>query len=232
MDQYKQAFIDFLIGSGALKLSNPNDPGGLFTLKSGRKSPFFLNTGGLNDGEMMNKLGEAYARTIRQHFGSEIRFDVVFGPAYKGIPLSVSAVMAYANLYGISKRYSSNRKEAKDHGDVGSFIGAKLEKGDYALIIDDVTTTGDSIAEAKKIIEAAGAKPIGAVVALDRMEAASDAKDMTALEMLESRYGFPVVPIVTMKEVIEHQHDNLSNKTMLAFDNYYQRYGVAGREVL
>ena len=145
MEQYKKDFIDFLISAKALQFGD-------FTLKSGRKSPFFMNAGAFVEGEQLLKLGESYARAIHEAYGDD--FDVLFGPAYKGIPLSVACVIAYARLFGKQIRYCSNRKEIKDHGDAGILLGSGIKDGDRVVIIEDVTTSGKSIEETWPILKA------------------------------------------------------------------------------
>lgn len=147
MEQYKKEFIEFMVESNVLKFGD-------FTLKSGRKSPFFMNAGAYVTGSQLTKLGEYYAQAIHEQYGDD--FDVLFGPAYKGIPLSVATTMAYAKLYGKEIRYCSNRKEEKDHGDAGILLGSKIQDGDRVVIIEDVTTSGKSIAETFPIIKAQG----------------------------------------------------------------------------
>jgi orotate phosphoribosyltransferase len=229
MDYYKELFIDFLTDSKALKLSNPADPEGLFTLRSGRRSPFFMNMGDLNDGNQLINVGTAYAEAVHEHFKND--FDVIFGPAYKGIPLAVSATMQFNQLFHETKRFCTNRKEIKDHGDVGGFLGAKLKDGDRIVIVEDVTTTGGSIDEVLPIIKAAAnVEVVGLIVSLDRMEVASEGSDKTALESLTEKYGFTAKAIVTMTEVLEHK--KLPADTKAAFSKYYEQYGVPGRKVI
>ena len=145
MENYKQEFIDFMVESSVLKFGD-------FTLKSGRKSPFFMNAGSYVTGTQLRKLGEYYAKAIHDNFGLD--FDVLFGPAYKGIPLSVATTMAISELYGKDIRYCSNRKEVKDHGDTGILLGSPIKDGDKVVIIEDVTTSGKSIEETFPIIKA------------------------------------------------------------------------------
>ena len=162
MEQYKQEFIEFMVDCNVLRF-------GEFTLKSGRKSPFFMNAGLYVTGAQLEKLGEYYAKAIHDNYGDD--FDVLFGPAYKGIPLSVATTMAYHRLYGKEIRYCSNRKEAKDHGDAGILLGSPIKDGDKVVIIEDVTTSGKSIEETFPIIQAQGDVTIkGLMVSLNRME--------------------------------------------------------------
>ena len=222
MEQYKQEFIDFMVESQVLKF-------GEFTLKSGRKSPFFMNAGAYVTGSQLRKLGEYYAKAIHDNFGLE--FDVLFGPAYKGIPLSVATAMAISELYGKDVRYCSNRKEVKDHGDTGILLGSKLKDGDRVVMIEDVTTSGKSIEETFPIIKAQADVEIkGLVVSLNRMEKGKTEK--SALSEIQETYGFPATAIVTMKEVTEYLYQKEINGTVLidekikqAIDEYYKQYG-------
>ena len=163
MEAYKQEFIDFMVESDVLKFGD-------FTLKSGRKSPFFMNAGAYVTGTQLMRLGEYYAKAIHETYGDD--FDVLFGPAYKGIPISVVTAVAYAKLYGKEVRYCSDRKEEKDHGaDKGSFLGSKLKDGDRVIMIEDVTTSGKSMEETvPKVRGAADVTIIGLMVSLNRME--------------------------------------------------------------
>ncbi len=195
MESYKQEFIEFMVDSQVLKF-------GEFTLKSGRKSPFFMNAGAYVTGSQLKRLGEYYAKAIHDAYGDD--FDVLFGPAYKGIPLSVAATIAYSELYGREIRYCSNRKEAKDHGDVGILLGSKLQDGDRVVIIEDVTTSGKSIQETFPILKAQGAVEIkGLMVSQDRMEKGHGG-EKSALAEIRETYGFEARAIVTMAEMIEH----------------------------
>ncbi len=195
MEQYKKDFITFMLDCGVLRF-------GSFTLKSGRKSPFFMNAGAYITGSQLLHLGEFYAQAIHQHFGDD--FDVLFGPAYKGIPLSVATVIAYSRLYQKEIRYCANRKEAKDHGaDKGVLLGSELHDGERVVIIEDVTTSGKSIEETYPIlIEQAKVNVIGEIVSLDRMEKAQDS-EKSALRVITEKYGFPARAIVSMKDVID-----------------------------
>ena len=160
---------------------------GEFTLKSGRKSPFFMNAGGYVTGTQLKKLGEYYAKAIYAKYGLD--FDVLFGPAYKGIPLAVATTMAISELYGVDIRYCSNRKEVKDHGDVGILLGSKIKDGDRVVIIEDVTTSGKSIEETFPIIQAQGNVEIkGLMVSLNRMEKGKGTQ--SALDEIREKYGF------------------------------------------
>jgi orotate phosphoribosyltransferase len=162
MEQYKEEFIEFMVESDVLKF-------GEFTLKSGRKSPFFMNAGAYVTGSQLKRLGEYYAKAIHAYYGED--FDVLFGPAYKGIPLGVATTIAFYELYGKEIRYCSNRKEEKDHGDAGILLGSKLKDKDRVIIIEDVTTSGKSIEETYPIVKAqADVEVEGLIVSLNRME--------------------------------------------------------------
>ena len=182
MEQYQNDFVDFMLEIGALKF-------GEFTLKSGRVSPYFFNVGQFNQGNHLSQLGQFYAQAIE---ASGIKFDVLFGPAYKGIPLVAATAIALNDSFNRSVPYSFNRKEAKDHGEGGSIVGHPLE-GDI-LIIDDVITAGTAIKEAKDIINANGAKTKGVVVALDRQEKGKG--ELSAIQEVEQNFGIAVVSII------------------------------------
>ena len=197
MEAYKQEFIEFMVESQVLKFGD-------FTLKSGRKSPFFMNAGAYVTGTQLRKLGEYYAKAIYDNFGLE--FDVLFGPAYKGIPLAVAASMAISELYGKDVRYCSNRKEEKDHGDAGILLGSKLKDGDRVVIIEDVTTSGKSIEETFPILKAQGNVEIkGLIVSLNRMERGKGEK--SAMDEIQDLYGFSTAAIVNMAEVTEYLYN-------------------------
>ncbi len=224
MEQYKSEFINFMVESDVLKF-------GEFTLKSGRKSPFFMNAGAYETGTQLMKLGEYYAKAIHENFGDD--FDVLFGPAYKGIPLSVTTVIAYAKLYGKEIRYCSNRKEVKDHGDAGILLGSKIQDHDRVVIIEDVTTSGKSIEETFPIIKAQGDVEIkGLMVSLNRMEVGLGGK-VSALDEIHEKYGFEAKAIVTMEEVVETLYNKeiqgkvvINDEIKLAIDEYYKQYGA------
>lgn len=224
MEGYKQEFIEFMIDSQALKFGD-------FTLKSGRKSPFFMNAGSYVTGTQLKRLGEFYARAIHDRYGED--FDVLFGPAYKGIPLSVAAAMAYSELYGREVRYCSNRKEAKDHGDVGILLGSSLKDGDRVVIIEDVTTSGKSIEETYPIIVAqADVRIRGLMVSLNRMEKGPGGT-ISALEEIREKYGFETGAIVTMEEVVEYLYNRpyqgvvyIDDELKGRIDAYYETYGA------
>ncbi len=225
MEAYKQEFIEFMVASDVLKF-------GEFTLKSGRKSPFFMNAGAYVTGEQLKRLGEYYARAIHDNFGLD--FDIVFGPAYKGIPLSVVTAIALNDLYGKEVRYCSNRKEVKDHGaDAGNLLGADLHDGDRVVMVEDVTTSGKSIDETYPILKAAADVEVkGLIVSLNRMEVGKGGV-VTAQQEIQEKYGFPVASIVNMAEVTEvlynHEVDGrvvIDDHIKAALDAYYEQYGV------
>ena len=220
MEQYKQEFIEFMVESHVLKF-------GEFTLKSGRKSPFFMNAGAYVTGSQLRRLGQYYAKAIHEHYGDD--FDVLFGPAYKGIPLSVATTIAYSELYGKDIRYCSNRKEVKVHGDTGILLGSQMKDGDRVVIIEDVTTSGKSIEETYPIIKAQGnVEVVGLMVSLNRMERGKGEK--SALEEVQELYGFKANAIVTMADVVEHLYNKecqgqvvIDDKIKAAIDAYYEQ---------
>lgn len=224
MEQYKQEFIEFMVESDVLKF-------GEFTLKSGRKSPFFMNAGAYVTGSQLRRLGEYYAKAIHEHYGDD--FDVLFGPAYKGIPLSVATTMAYSELYGKDIRYCSNRKEVKDHGDTGILLGSKIQDGDKVVIIEDVTTSGKSIEETFPIIRAQGkVEIVGLMVSLNRMEVGKGG-EKCALDEIKDLYGFETAAIVSMADVVEHLYNKecqgkvvIDDTLKAAIDAYYEQYGA------
>ncbi len=223
MEDYKKQFIEFMVDSQVLKF-------GEFTLKSGRKSPFFMNAGGYVTGTQLRRLGEYYAKAIHDNYGLD--FDVLFGPAYKGIPLSVATTMAISGLYGKEVRYCSNRKEVKDHGDTGILLGSKLKDGDRVVIIEDVTTSGKSIEETFPILKGQADVEIqGLMVSLNRMERGRGEK--SALAEIKEKYGFEANAIVTMEEVVEYLYNRPYHGTVYiddackaAIDAYYEQYGA------
>ena len=224
MEQYKKGFIEFMVDSDVLKFGD-------FTLKSGRKSPFFMNAGAYVTGSQLMRLGEYYAKAIHETYGDD--FDVLFGPAYKGIPISVVTAVAYSQLYGKEVRYCSDRKEEKDHGaDKGSFLGSSLKDGDRVVMIEDVTTSGKSMEETvPKVRGAADVEIVGLMVSLNRMEKGKGTK--SALEEIKELYGFDTAAIVSMAEVTEHLYNKPYNDKVIiddtlkaAIDAYYAEYGV------
>ncbi len=224
MESYKREFIEFMVDSQVLKFGD-------FTLKSGRKSPFFMNAGAYVTGAQLRKLGEYYARAIHDHYGLE--FDVLFGPAYKGIPLAVATTMAISELYGREVRYCSNRKEVKDHGDTGILLGSKLKDGDRVVIIEDVTTSGKSIEETFPILKQQADVDIkGLIVSLNRMERGLES-EKSALHEIRAKYGFDANAIVTMEEVVSCLYGQpykgkiyIDDTLKSAIDAYYEQYGA------
>jgi orotate phosphoribosyltransferase len=223
MEQYKKEFIEFMVDCKVLKFGD-------FVTKSGRKTPFFINTGFYRTGSQLKKLGEYYAEAINQKYGTD--FDILFGPAYKGIPLSVTATIALNDKFGADIGYCSNRKEVKDHGDTGILLGSPIMDGDRIVIIEDVTTAGTSINETLPILKAQGNVNVeGLVVSVDRMERGQGTK--SALAEIEENYGIKTTAIVTMAEVVEHLHNKpykgeiiIDDTLKAAIDAYYEQYGV------
>jgi orotate phosphoribosyltransferase len=223
MEAYKKEFIEFMVDCNVLKFGD-------FVTKSGRKTPFFVNTGFYRTGAQLRRLGAYYAEAIKDKFGLD--FDVLFGPAYKGIPLSVAATIAISEKFGADIRYCSNRKEIKDHGDKGILLGSPINDGDKVVIIEDVTTAGTSIEETLPIIKAQGdVTPVGLVVSVDRMERGKGEK--SALAEIEEKYGLQTTAIVTMAEVVEHLYNReykgkviIDDTLKAAIDAYYEQYGV------
>lgn len=224
MESYKSEFIEFMVESNVLKFGD-------FTLKSGRKSPFFMNAGSYVTGTQLRRLGQYYAKAIHDNYGLD--FDVLFGPAYKGIPLGVATVMAISELYGKDIRYCSNRKEVKDHGDTGILLGSPLKDGDRVVIIEDVTTSGKSIEETYPILKAQAAVEIkGLIVSLNRMEM-GQMGDKSALEEIQDKYGFATAAIVSMQEVVSYLYQReyqgrvyIDDAMKKAIDAYYETYGA------
>lgn len=224
MENYKQEFIEFMVESDVLKFGD-------FTLKSGRKSPFFMNAGAYVTGSQLHRLGQYYAKAIHDNYGTD--FDVLFGPAYKGIPLAVATVIAFSELYGKEIRYCANRKELKDHGDAGILLGSKLKDGDRVVIIEDVTTSGKSIEETFPIIRAqANVEIRGLMVSLNRMEVGKGG-EKCALDEIKDLYGFDTAAIVTMEEVVECLYNKecdgkvvIDDTLKEAIDAYYEQYGA------
>jgi orotate phosphoribosyltransferase len=218
MQQYQLTFIDLALKRAALRF-------GTFTLKSGRASPYFFNAGLFSDGEAAHVLGHCYAAAL-VHSG--LAFDMLFGPAYKGIPLTTATAVAFAAAHGRSVPYAFNRKEAKEHGEGGRIVGAPL-KG-RVLIVDDVITAGTAVRESLEIIRGCGAEPVGVALALDRQERGSGT--LSAVQEVEQRYGLKCVSIVTLTELIEalsHGADaatRISAEQLTSLQAYRQRYGI------
>lgn len=220
-EKYKNDFAKLLAEANAVNF-------GEFKLKSGRRSPFFINTGNLDNGRTLKALGEAYAQAIDQYFGTT-SFDVVFGPAYKGIPLAAATAIGLDNIYLRVLRYCSNRKEPKDHGDVGNTIGSKLHDADRVLIVDDVLTTGSSIYEAKEFLEPYHVQIIGALVAIDRHEHGEGDRGQLAIDEVSEKCGFPVKAIATMPELSQFfaEVGILTDETIIMkLDRYYDFHGA------
>lgn len=218
MQDFQRRFIEFAIEEKVLSF-------GEFTLKSGRISPYFFNAGRFTSGRALAALGRSYAEAIIQ---SAPQFDVLFGPAYKGIPLAASTSVALAEHFSRDIAYSFNRKEAKDHGEGGSIVGAEL-KGNV-LIIDDVITAGTAIRESIALIKAQGATPAGVVVALDREERANDETAYSAIQAVEAEFGIPVIPIVGLDSILTYLETEGAHPQLEQFApkirEYRDRYGV------
>lgn len=223
MQNYKTEFIDFMIECDVLKFGD-------FTTKSGRKSPFFINTGNFQSGTQLSKLGDFYATAIKEHFSDD--FDILFGPAYKGIPLSVAASISLFKNYNIECSFSSNRKEMKDHGDAGVLLGSKPADKDRIIIIEDVTTAGTSIYESMPLLKSIADIDVkGLIIAVDRMEKGKT--ELSALDELQKEFGFKAASIVNMEEVVEHLYNKEINGKILindeikkSIDKYYEMYGA------
>jgi orotate phosphoribosyltransferase len=215
MTDYKQAFIALALARGALKF-------GSFTLKSGRQSPYFFNAGLFNTGAALAELGACYADAIA---GAGLEFDVLFGPAYKGIPLATATAVALAERHGRDAPWVFNRKEAKDHGEGGNLVGAPL--AGRALIVDDVITAGTAIRESIDIIHAAGAEPCGVVLALDRQERGRG--ERSAVQEVEQELGLPVTSIITLADLLADLETRADAEPgrLDAMREYRDRYGIA-----
>ena len=212
MEQYQKDFVDFMLEIGALKF-------GEFTLKSGRVSPYFFNAGAFNTGEHLSKLGAFYATAIEK---SALEFDVLFGPAYKGIPLATAAAMALNDVFNKNVPYSFNRKEAKTHGEGGDIVGHALE-GDI-LIIDDVITAGTAIREAMDIIDANGAKAKGVIVAVDRQEKGKG--EQSAIQEVEQNFGITVLSIINLSHLVDYLKQGDDDALIARIEAYRDQYGV------
>lgn len=208
-------FVSFCLGLGVLRF-------GSFTLKSGRQSPYFFNAGLFNSGGAIAKLGRFYAQAV---IDSGIGFDMLFGPAYKGIPLVTSTAVALADRHQRDLPWAFNRKEAKDHGEGGNIVGAPLQG--RVLIVDDVITAGTAIRESVDIIRAAGATPAGIVLALDRQEKGKT--ELSAVQEITAQFGLPVASIVRLGDLIEHLRSAAdSAETLRSVEQYRARYGIGG----
>jgi orotate phosphoribosyltransferase len=213
MKDYQREFIDFAISAGVLRF-------GEFTLKSGRSSPYFFNAGLFNTGEHLARLGRCYAQAISD---SQIDFDVLFGPAYKGIPLAAATSIALADHHQRNVPWCFNRKEAKDHGEGGNLVGAGLNG--KVLVIDDVITAGTAIRESVDIIRQAGATLSAVVIALDRQERGRD--ERSAIQEVEETLGIKVTSIVTLADLLDYLRDKPGHATDLEnIGRYREQYGI------
>jgi orotate phosphoribosyltransferase len=213
MEQYQKDFVDFTLETGVLKF-------GEFTLKSGRISPYFFNAGLFNKGSHLSQLGKFYAQAIE---ASNLKFDVLFGPAYKGIPLATATAIALKESFNRNVPYSFNRKEAKDHGEGGNIVGHPLE-GDI-LIIDDVITAGTAIREAQDIISANGANTKSVIVALDRQEKGKG--ELSAIQEVEQIFGVKVLSIINLSHIVEYLQDSKDQDIVDRIESYRSQYGVS-----
>lgn len=213
MQSYQRDFLDFALDAGVLRF-------GQFTLKSGRISPYFFNAGLFNSGSSLARLGRFYAQAI---VDSGIRFDVLYGPAYKGIPLAAVTAAALYDQHGIDIPYAFNRKEAKDHGEGGSIVGHPLQG--RILIIDDVITAGTAIRESMDIISAQGATPAGVVIALDRQERGIG--ERSAIQEVENDYQMPVAAIVRLEHLVDYLTEKPdAGESLQQIRSYRDQYGV------
>ncbi len=210
---YKTEFLQFALQQGVLRF-------GEFTLKSGRVSPYFFNAGLFNSGAAMARLGRFYAQAIND---SGLAFDMLFGPAYKGIPLAVATAIALADKHARDVPYAFNRKQVKDHGEGGNLIGAPL--AGRVLIVDDVITAGTAIREAESIIRSAGAQPVGVAIALDRQERGQGTQ--SAIQEVEAEFGIKVLSIATLDDLLSFvQAQTALSGNFSAIQTYRERYGV------
>ena len=219
MESYKQEFIEFMVESNVLKFGD-------FTTKSGRKTPFFVNTGFYRTGAQLKRLGEFYAEAINSAFGLD--FDVLFGPAYKGIPLSVSACTALYNKHGVDVNYCFDRKEVKDHGEGGMFVGKTLEDGEKVVIIEDVMTSGKALREVLPKLQSAAKIDIeGMIITVDRMEKGLTS-DKSAVQEVYDEFGVKVYSIVTINDIIDAlENDVIPGKEYVEKMKEYRKvYGV------
>ena len=215
MKQYQQDFIEIALQTGVLRF-------GSFTLKSGRVSPYFFNSGLFNTGASLARLGRFYAQAISE---SDLDYDVLFGPAYKGIPLASTTVVALADQHQRDVPYVFNRKEKKDHGEGGQLVGADLNG--KVLIIDDVISAGTSVRESVTIIKAENAVPAGVIIALDRQERGQDSR--SAIQEVEAEHNIPVVSIICLDDLLSYLQNNAELAEHLpAVEAYRQQYGVTG----
>ena len=223
MEQYKKDFIEFMVESDVLTFGD-------FTTKSGRKTPFFINTGKYRTGEQIKKLGEFYAAAIDERFKG--KYDLLFGPAYKGIPLAVTIAIALSAQYGVNTSFCFNRKEVKDHGEGGSLVGHKPASAERVLIVEDVTTAGTSIRETVPVLRAAADVQLaGLIVSVDRMERGQTERG--ALSELQDEFNFQTEAIVNLDEIVDYLHNKeINGKVVLndtiksAIDAYRHKYGA------
>lgn len=213
MQQYKKDFIEFMVASGVLTF-------GEFKTKSGRLTPYFINTGNYNTGAQLARLGEFYASALQEHFTNS--FDVLYGPAYKGIPLAVTTASTLASKFNKDIKFCFNRKEEKDHGEGGSLIGYKPKPGDRVIIIEDVTTAGTSVRETVTILSKfENVKIEGLIVSVDRMEKGQSTK--SALQELKQEFSINAVAIVTLNDIISHLHNRELNGKVYIDDNMMEK---------
>ena len=211
---YQTDFIDLCVRLGVLRF-------GSFTLKSGRESPYFFNAGLFNTGAAIGAVGRAYAAALH---ASGLEYDMLFGPAYKGIPLVTITAAALAEQAGRNLPFAFNRKEAKDHGEGGSIIGSPLK--DRVLIVDDVITAGTAIRESIDIIQAAGARAAGVLLALDRQERAPESH-LSAVQEVRNQYGIPVITVVNLADLMQHSSLQGRKDDLERMQSYRERYGLA-----
>jgi len=220
---YKEDFIELMVRAQVLTFGD-------FVTKSGRKTPFFINTGNYRTGEQICRLGEFYAKAIHENIGDD--FDVLYGPAYKGIPLAVTAASALFREMNKNAAYCFNRKEAKDHGEGGTIIGHKLKNGDRVVIVEDVITAGTSVRESVPLLKAQADIQIPAlVVSVDRMERGSG--ELTALKEVESEFGIRTFAIVTIDEIVKYLYKRvidgkvlIDDEMKIRIDEYRMQYGA------
>jgi len=221
---YKQEFIQFMVRSGVLTFGD-------FTAKSGRKTPYFINTGNYKTGAQAARLGEFYAKCLTENIPGHI--DALFGPAYKGIPLAVAAAISLANQYNRDVNYCFNRKEAKDHGEGGTMVGYKLKDGDKVVIIEDVITAGTAMRETLPLLKAAAnnVEVVGVIISVDRTERGQGEK--SAIQEMKEEFGIPVYPIVTAREIIDALYNvevdgkvYIDDGVKAKMEAYLEQYGV------
>ena len=212
MQPYQQRFIELALAQQALTF-------GEFTLKSGRISPYFFNAGKFCSGAALWQLARCYAETLR---ASGVQFDVLFGPAYKGIPLAAATACALAEQFSLDTPYTYNRKEVKDHGEGGTLVGAKLSG--RVMIIDDVITAGTAVREVMDIIRAAGAEPVGVLIGLNRQERGRG--ELSAIQEVERDYGIPVISIIALDDILQYLQAQGATAQFESVQKYRSQYGV------